>query len=182
MTSYYCPVEGCDFGESSDKSLSAVQSHISAKADEAHEWDDLKAVVEAQGGDPGERPGPNGETGHLDTEEQHEDQPEASESEQDSTEDMDQADEYEQQFEQATEHKGEDEQDDAEQDTGQQSSRTSSGGLSPGLMVGLGVAAVAAVVLLSGSDEESDSEPVEVESEVVGEEDDAETPNVEEWT
>ncbi|MEA5388349.1 hypothetical protein VB779_15755 [Haloarculaceae archaeon H-GB11] len=182
MNSYYCPVEGCEFGESSDKSLSAVQSHISAKADEEHEWDDLKAVVEVQGGDPGEQPGPNGETGHLDIEEQHEEQPEASESEQNSTEDMDQEDEYEQQFEQATEQEGADEQDDTEKDGDQQTSSTSSGGLSPGLMVGVGIAAVAAVVLLSGSDDESDSEPVEVESEVVGEEDDAETPNVEEWT
>lgn len=48
MTGHYCPVEGCDYGEQGDKTLAAVRSHINACNDDAHDWDQLKAAVEAQ--------------------------------------------------------------------------------------------------------------------------------------
>ena len=51
MSDYYCPVEGCDYGESEDKSLAAVRSHINASSADGHDWDELKPIVEAQGED-----------------------------------------------------------------------------------------------------------------------------------
>jgi hypothetical protein len=36
-----CPVEGCEYGESTDKSLNSVKSHINAKGDDRHNWADL---------------------------------------------------------------------------------------------------------------------------------------------
>ena len=45
MSSHTCPVEGCDYGESSSKSLAAVRSHINASGDSEHDWDALKSEV-----------------------------------------------------------------------------------------------------------------------------------------
>ncbi|MFC6953535.1 hypothetical protein [Halorubellus litoreus] len=49
MTDYYCPVEGCKFGESDEKTLQQVRSHINSMGDGDHRWSDLKGVVEGQG-------------------------------------------------------------------------------------------------------------------------------------
>lgn len=48
MTNHICPVEGCEYGENSNKSLAAVRAHINAVNDDAHEWADLKGDVEQQ--------------------------------------------------------------------------------------------------------------------------------------
>jgi len=47
--SYTCPQDGCDFGESEEKSLAAVRGHISAAS--SHEWDELKGDLYAQAED-----------------------------------------------------------------------------------------------------------------------------------
>lgn len=48
----HCPVDGCDYGESDDKSLPAVRAHINASGDDAHDWDELRETVEQQGEQP----------------------------------------------------------------------------------------------------------------------------------
>lgn len=45
MSSNRCPVEGCEYGESDDKSKAAVRSHVNAKSDPEHNWADLKSAV-----------------------------------------------------------------------------------------------------------------------------------------
>ncbi|WP_435332849.1 hypothetical protein [Haloarchaeobius sp. TZWWS8] len=69
MSDYFCPVEGCDFGESSEKTHTQVRTHISAKGDGEHVWKDLKQVVEKQGSD-----ATDGATTETSTDEQKESQ------------------------------------------------------------------------------------------------------------
>lgn len=136
-----CPIEDCPY---SGDSLAGMRSHISTRNEGAHDWDALKADVEALFGDD--------ET----DDEPDENQPETSEN--DGNEDTD-MDEYAAQWD--------DDEPDADNDDGEES--TSNGGRSgvprSWLLAGTAVVAVVVVLILvlrwrsSGEPEDPTDEP-----------------------
>lgn len=48
MSDVICPIEGCPYGEDESKSWQSVRSHVNAKSDDAHDWDELQEAVMAQ--------------------------------------------------------------------------------------------------------------------------------------
>ncbi|MFC7193721.1 hypothetical protein ACFQL4_02220 [Halosimplex aquaticum] len=48
---YWCPVDGCDYGEDEEKDRSSVQGHINASASPEHDWSELREQVDAQAED-----------------------------------------------------------------------------------------------------------------------------------
>lgn len=49
MTGYNCPAEGCDYGDGSDeKSKAAVRAHINSSGRGGHDYENLKADLDAQ--------------------------------------------------------------------------------------------------------------------------------------
>jgi len=179
---YECPVEGCDYGEQEDKTLAQVRGHVNSSGDEAHVWQDVKHTLlaeaekreatqatedddseaEEEQGDPGEVPGPNGETGHLGTAEEDD----QSDDDEDSTE-MASQEEYEEQY---SDEDGDlpegDEADDQPEDGDED---VQGGGFTvPAvsastvvLVVGVGVAALLVWKLYSGGDAASNYEAPE---------------------
>jgi len=48
MSTHYCPVETCGFGDDEPRSYRSVRSHINASSDADHVWPELKPLVEQQ--------------------------------------------------------------------------------------------------------------------------------------
>ena len=180
---YECPVEGCDYGEQEDKTLAQVRGHVNSSGDEDHVWQDVKHTLLAEAekrevtqatedddseaedeqGDPGEVPGPNGETGHLGTVEEDDDQSGDGE---DSTE-MATQEEYEEQY---SDEDGDLPEGDEADDQPEDSDEDDQGGgftvpavsaSTVVLVVGVGVAALLVWKLYSGGDAASNYEAPE---------------------
>jgi uncharacterized membrane protein len=96
MTDFQCPIEGCDYGESEEKSLAAVRSHVNSTGDDDHEWSDLKALVEQQDGnaDQQEAPEEQGESAETDENDQQEENTETSDETTDDQQSMPTDEEY----------------------------------------------------------------------------------------
>lgn len=189
--SYECPVEGCDYGKEEEKTLAQVRGHVNSNGDDDHVWQEAKhellaeaeqreaaeavdgesgdAVDEQQAeeGDPGEVPGPNGETGHLGTAEADDDQSDGDG--EDSTE-MATQEEYEEQYSDDADDPAEDEGGNSQPGDGDDGGddRDGSGFSVPSvststvvLVAGVAVAALLVWKLYSGGSAAGDYEPPE---------------------
>jgi len=103
MSSYICPVEGCEYGQDEQKDLDSVKGHINGSIDDTHDWGELKAEVEAQTDDQ-EEP----EKEEQETTESGENDSEDSEPEE--AEDMPNEEEYQEQHGQESSNDEDDEQ------------------------------------------------------------------------
>lgn len=186
---YECPVEGCDYGEQKDKTLAQVRGHVNSSGDEEHVWQDVKhellaeaekreatqatddedddseAEDEDEQGDPGEVPGPNGETGHLGSVEEDDDQ--SDDDGKDSTE-MATQEEYEEQYSDEDGDLPEGEEGDDQPEDSDEENQSGGGFTVPAvsastvvLVVGVGVAALLVWKLYIGGDAASDYEAPE---------------------
>jgi hypothetical protein len=100
VTDLSCPIDTCDFGADTSKTLSQVRSHINSMADDDHDWTDLEPLVEQQA-----------ETETSDEPDEEQDEPSESD-----TDDMGTDAEYQQQQKGTTETTGTEQESDEEQD------------------------------------------------------------------
>ncbi len=185
---YECPVEGCDYGEEDDKTLAQVRGHVTSNGDNDHVWQEVKHELlaeaekrettdsdgeseddgsegEVEAGDPGEVPGPNGETGHLGDVEEDDDQ--SDEDDEESTE-MATQEEYEEQYSDEDtdpsdggEGDGDGQAADGDQDDGRGFSVPAVSASTVVLVAGVAVVGLLLWKLYSGGDAASDYEPPE---------------------
>jgi len=159
MTSYTCPVEGCDYGEQESKSLAAVRSHINALNDPAHDWAELKSEVIGQGD--------GGDDQQEATTDEGADDPTPKQTESGDSDPSEEADEYDQQWNEATDPQDGSEPDPSDSGSDPNDPGAGGGGVPVEAVIGGTIALGALVVLvgLAGSSN-TDPEPQQVESEV----------------
>lgn len=149
MTGYFCPVEGCEFGQHDEKPKASVNRHINAKAGEDHaDVERLRALVDDQDEADQDDPGDDDPEADDDGSDASEARDPATEEE---DEDMPSDEEYQQQYDQ-----GQDDQDD---DQGGDQADDAGGSFLPALdqrtmlmLVGLVVVLVLAYSVLGGDD------------------------------
>jgi len=153
---YECPVDGCDYGESDDKTLAQVRGHVNSSSDDTgHVWQDVKHELLAEA-----------EKRDAASEDDVEGDGEDDQSDPEDTDDTEMAsqEEYEEQYSDASD--GEDDASDGESDTSTDADGSgftvpSVGASTVVLVLGVAVAGFLIWKLYSGGDAASDYEAPE---------------------